>query len=220
MLAPSRILEIVFFPPWLDAHISGLLLLADEVLDNLLMQMLFVNLLYHLVVVIVGSLVARHTTFQLDDSHLIAACLAVLHDERLRDLTYLHTGHHSCDLGRKFIHRHTRCTSALAGHHASTVTCVLVARQVTGSLLETELGRIKVHAKGVHAGTCIGKFLGAHLRSEEDMTEVGTIATTFDELDDVIAEFGLDDLRHLARFGKLESYGRELWHISTFGLEA
>ena len=51
---------------------------------------------------------------------------------------------------------------------------------------------------------CIDLVL-RHLRSEQDVAHIDLVATLVDELNDVIAEFRLHDLRHLLRICQVES---------------
>ena len=151
------------------------------------------------------------TVLQLDNGTDGLASL-VGHLEGLRHLSYLQRVDDTCHVLRQILHLELRRTSALrrVGHQTVVVTRVLVIGDIGGSLLEGKFLGPQIVADRVEAHDSLTDSLIADNRLAQNMTHVHLVAALVNELDDMIAELRLHNLRYLLRVGQSKSDGGEV----------
>lgn len=92
----------------------------------------------------------------------------------------------------------SRCALRLCGvgKESVVVLCILIIREIANSILESELSGPDVIADRVETTL---RFVYCRLtdtRFQKDMPAVDAVTTAVDELNDMVAEFRLNYLRH------------------------
>ena len=155
-----------------------------------------------------------HPALELDDASdrlvlIIDTC------EGRGDLSHLHRVNDSCDLCGQLLHLETRghAVGGAIRHKTLIVLGVFIIRDIRGTGLEGELvGKDVVTDRVKTLLSCVNLIL-RHFRSEQNVAHIDLITAFVDELNDMIAEFRLHDLRHLLRIGQVES------HLSEGGIQ-
>ena len=95
------------------------------------------------------------------------------------------------------------------GHEPVVVFRVFVVGDEGGSFFKGEFPATDVGGDGIQSDFGVGDFFLRDARLEQNVPHVDFIAAFVDELDDVIAEFGLDDFRDFLWIGEVEGCGGE-----------
>ena len=159
-----------------------------------------------------GGGMSRYAVFEFDDAALFLAFL-VNHREGFGDVTHLHGLHDTGNLRRQLAHLEARGAHALAGvgilcdieHQAFIRTGIDIVGEARSGHLKGEHALADVLGDGIQtreSGIDIGLI---HMRFLEDMAQLQLVAALVHELDDMIAELRLHNLRHL--LGVVEAPG-------------
>ena len=151
-----------------------------------------------------------HPGFQFYNSNHFFLLL-VDHGERFGDVTHLHRVHHLTDFLRQFGHFEFRSAvivtfKVLVHHQTFVISRILVGRDKSRRFFKCKLLCRQVIIQGIHTCHTLVQLLVRNFRLQQNMAAVDTVATLFDQLNDMITIFSLHDLRNLFRVLQVESY--------------